>query len=203
MDTPSAAKGSIKAGAPKSPGPQMAMGRIKHTLLDEGRSSSPTDLRPSPATPPYHTKLRMFLSKTKGWSPTAQSKGRVVQPGRGEQRGQQHPHYKGRDTPKDTPALVILVAACLIGTGQNEGSKPGSWKLRPCDRSRCDEHGRVVTVRHVACARPTGDSHGRTTRAPAQRRGGAKRRPRCVCGNGCSDQRGQQYKHYKGRSQVD
>jgi hypothetical protein len=30
------------------------MGRIEHTLLDEGRASSPTDLRPSPATPPYH-----------------------------------------------------------------------------------------------------------------------------------------------------
>src|SRR5215203_1545451 len=33
-----------------------AMGRIEHTLLVEGRTSSPTDLRPSPATPPYHTK---------------------------------------------------------------------------------------------------------------------------------------------------
>src|SRR5215213_10983364 len=40
------------------------MGRIEHTLLDEGRESSPTDLRPSPPTPPYHTKLRMFLSTT-------------------------------------------------------------------------------------------------------------------------------------------
>src|SRR5215213_10303138 len=40
------------------------MGRIEHTLLDEGRASSPTDLRPSPATPPYHTKLQMFLSTT-------------------------------------------------------------------------------------------------------------------------------------------
>src|SRR5215216_4273902 len=28
------------------------------------------------------------------------------------------------------------------------------------------------------CARPTGDKHGRTTRGPAHRRGGAKRRPR-------------------------
>jgi hypothetical protein len=35
----------------------MAMGRIEHTLLDEGRASSPTDLRPSPATTPYHTKV--------------------------------------------------------------------------------------------------------------------------------------------------
>src|SRR5215213_5299267 len=40
------------------------MGRIEHTLLDEGRKSSPTDLRPSPATPPYHTKSQMFLSTT-------------------------------------------------------------------------------------------------------------------------------------------
>jgi hypothetical protein len=29
------------------------MGRIEHTLVDEGRTPSPTDLRPSPATPPY------------------------------------------------------------------------------------------------------------------------------------------------------
>jgi hypothetical protein len=28
----------------------------------------PSDLRPSPATPPYHKKLQMFLSKTKGRS---------------------------------------------------------------------------------------------------------------------------------------
>src|SRR5215210_5613789 len=48
----------------KGPGPRRtparkwrAMGRIEHTLLDEGRASSPTDLRPSPATPPYHTKV--------------------------------------------------------------------------------------------------------------------------------------------------
>jgi hypothetical protein len=44
------------------------MGRIEHTLLDEGRASSPADLRPSPAppsTPPYHKKLQMFLSTTK------------------------------------------------------------------------------------------------------------------------------------------
>jgi hypothetical protein len=33
-----------------------------------------------------------------------QSKGRVVLPGRVEQRGQQHTHYKGRDIPKDAPA---------------------------------------------------------------------------------------------------
>jgi hypothetical protein len=64
----SAAKGIIEAGATESPGPQMPMGRIEHTLLDEGRASSPTDLRPSPATTPYHKKCQMFLSKTKGRS---------------------------------------------------------------------------------------------------------------------------------------
>jgi hypothetical protein len=30
-----------KAGAPQSPGPQMAMGRIEQTLLDEERSFLP------------------------------------------------------------------------------------------------------------------------------------------------------------------
>jgi hypothetical protein len=33
-----------------------------------------------------------------------QSKGRVVLPGWVDQRGKQHTHYKGRDTPKDTLA---------------------------------------------------------------------------------------------------
>ena len=36
------------------------VGRIEHTLLDGGRASTPTDLRPSPATPLYHRKLQMF-----------------------------------------------------------------------------------------------------------------------------------------------
>src|ERR671910_3696670 len=35
-----------------------------------------------------------------------QSKGRVVLSGLVEQRGQQHTHYKGRDTPKDNPARL-------------------------------------------------------------------------------------------------
>jgi hypothetical protein len=32
-----------------------AVGRIEHTLLDGGRAPSPADLRPSPATAPYHS----------------------------------------------------------------------------------------------------------------------------------------------------
>jgi hypothetical protein len=56
---------SDKAGSPQAPARKYrAMGRIEHMLLDEGRKSSPTDLRPSPATPPYHRKCQMFLSTT-------------------------------------------------------------------------------------------------------------------------------------------
>ena len=39
------------------------MGRIEHAPLDGGRASTPTDLSPSPAAPPYHWKLRMFQSR--------------------------------------------------------------------------------------------------------------------------------------------
>jgi hypothetical protein len=38
----------------------------------------------------------------------AQSEGRVALVVEEEQRGQQHTHYKGRDTPKDTPARSRL-----------------------------------------------------------------------------------------------
>ena len=44
-----------------------------------------------------------LLRKAEG----TQSKGRVVLSGLVEQRGQQHTHYKGRDTPKDTPARLV------------------------------------------------------------------------------------------------
>jgi len=55
----------------------------------------------------------------------------------------------------------------------------------------------VAGMRLAWCARPTGGSHGRTVRGPAQRRGGAERRPRQKC---WQDGRGQQQQHYKGRS---
>ena len=59
-----------RAGSPQAPAHKWrAMGRIEHTLLDEGRKSSPTDLRPSPANPPYHKKCQMFLSTPKGRDP--------------------------------------------------------------------------------------------------------------------------------------
>jgi len=68
------------------------MGRIEHTLLDEGRASSPTDLRPSLATPPYHIKLQMFLSLAEGRKPD-KGPGLVgvqIRPGRG---GKPQPDY--------------------------------------------------------------------------------------------------------------
>jgi hypothetical protein len=40
-------------------------------------------------------------------------------------------------------------------------------------------HGEVAMLRE-RCARPTGGSHDRTARGPAQRTGGTKRRPRSV-----------------------
>jgi hypothetical protein len=49
-------------------------------------------------------------------------------------------------------------------------------------------------VLSVSCARPTGDSHTRTTDAPAQRFKDAKRRPRWKWGK---EKRGQG--HYRGR----
>src|SRR5215216_577876 len=53
-----------------------------------------------------------------------------------------------------------------MGPGQTKGRSPLAEGLRPHDRSRCDEHEGVVPVRH-ACARHTGGSHVRTTRALA------------------------------------
>src|SRR5215204_2417466 len=60
---------------------------------------------------------------------------------------------------------------CARHRGQSEEPEPrtgGLWELRPYERNRCDEHERM------GCARPTGGSYTRTTRGPAQRRGGAK-----------------------------
>jgi hypothetical protein len=56
---------------------------MERTLFDGEPRYNP-NLRPSPATPPYHTKCQMFLSTA-----------------------------KGRDTPKDTPARSVPSAARL------------------------------------------------------------------------------------------
>src|ERR671910_681429 len=53
-----------------------------------------------PSTGEIMVAPQTLLRKAEG----TQSKGRVVLSGRVEQRGQQHTHYKGRDTQKDNPA---------------------------------------------------------------------------------------------------
>ena len=146
----------------------------------------------------------MFLSKTKGRSPRAQSKGRVELPGRVEQRGQQHTHYKGRDTPWDTLTPVVLVAAGLIGVGQSEGPEESRLsKLRPYDGSRCAEHGGCDSaLRSVVpappgelmVASPTATRNAEGTQSEGRVGGGRPSTP---------VQRGQQYKHYKGQSSVE
>jgi len=85
--------------------------------------------------------------------------------------------------------------------GQSEGSEPS--RLESSGPMR--EAGATSTLRNVTrlsvvqgcCARPTGGSHGRTIRGPAQRRGGAKLRPRL---RGWSRRGGQE--NYKGRRPV-
>jgi hypothetical protein len=55
--------------------------------------------------------------------------------------------------------------------------------------------------RDIGSARPTGDSYGRTTRGPAQRRGG--RKAKAALSNRCGvEQRGKLHTHYKGRDAL-
>src|SRR5215203_3469042 len=51
------------------------------------------------------------------------------------------------------------------------------------------------------CARPTEGSHTRTTRGPAQRRGGRKAKA-ALSNRGGVEQRGKQHTHYKGRDAL-
>src|SRR5215207_4522881 len=46
-----------------------AMGRIEHTLVDRGRSSTPSDLRPPPATTSYHNKVTNVSSHPHAGTP--------------------------------------------------------------------------------------------------------------------------------------
>jgi hypothetical protein len=57
------------------------------------------------------------------------------------------------------------------GRGRAKGRR---LELRPMIEADAPSTEEVVSV---SCARPTGGSHGRTTRGPAQRFSGAKRRP--------------------------
>src|SRR5215208_4724015 len=81
-----------------------------------------------------------------------------------------------------------------LGASGRDEAKGRRLELRPYDRSRCAEHGRM------GCARPTGGSHGLITEGPAQRFEGARRTaaPGKI-GIGI-EQRGQ--RQYKGRSPV-
>src|SRR5215204_5250269 len=71
----------------------MAMGRIEHTLLDEGRASSPSDLRPSPATSPYHTKVTDVSIYDKGPESRQRSQPGWCQGPAGTEGGKSRPDY--------------------------------------------------------------------------------------------------------------
>src|ERR687896_645514 len=71
----------------------MRRARKAWIVLSEGLLAPPGVVMVAPQT---------LLRKAEGM----QSKGRVELPGRVEQRGQQHTHYKGRDTPWDNPARL-------------------------------------------------------------------------------------------------
>jgi len=66
----------------------------------------------------------------------------------------------------------------VFGVGQSEGPEPCWLGNSDPDRSRCAEHGGVAKVLSVVCPTHGGSGHGRTTRGPAQRFKGIKRRPR-------------------------
>src|SRR5918995_3132384 len=71
MGSASAARGSIiKAGAPESPGPQMAMGRIEHTLLDEERGFLPNRPKTIACNPTIPQKVTKVSICTKGPEPS-------------------------------------------------------------------------------------------------------------------------------------
>src|SRR5215217_1291819 len=106
------------------------------------------------------------------------------------------------ETPRRiAPTLVVLVAACPIETEQSEGSEPTRTRSSdPMIEAGGAKHERVVEYCSRSCARPTGCKHGRTIRGPVQRRG-AQGEGRVGGGRPSAPvQRGQQYKHYKGRS---
>ena|SRR5215216_1253439 len=67
---------------------------------------------------------------------------------------------------------------CRIGLGQSEGSKPSRLESSdPMIEADAPSTGELPQC-CPECARPTGDSHGRTYDDHAQRFKGTKRRPR-------------------------
>ena len=67
----SAARDSIKAGARQSPGPQMAMGRIEHTLLDEERGFLPNRPKTIACNPTIPQKVTNVSIHDKGPEPVS------------------------------------------------------------------------------------------------------------------------------------
>jgi hypothetical protein len=62
------------------------------------------------------------------------------------------------------------------GWGKAKAGSPGAWELRSYEEADTPSTGELQDCPECAC--PTEDRHGRTTRVPAQRRGGAKGRSR-------------------------
>ena len=63
------------------------------------------------------------------------------------------------------------------------------------------EHEEVVVVLWVGVCPPHRGNNGRTTRGPAQRRGGRKAKA-ALSNRGGLEQRGKQHTHYKGRDAL-
>src|SRR5215217_9280108 len=116
------------------------MGRIEHTLSDEGRKSSPTDLRPSPANPPYHTKSQMFLSTTEilgGWGVSELGYEGLVEQEHVERDDQRNDHrgYRRGEAVVDQRPHHVAVAAEDQQGDQGEGDAEGENHLAQYQRA--------------------------------------------------------------------
>jgi hypothetical protein len=63
------------------------------------------------------------------------------------------------------PARVGLAAS---GRGKTKGRSPVAWELRAHDRSRCAEHGEVVSMISEVCAPHRGQSWSHYPRSRAK-----------------------------------
>src|SRR5215213_7861727 len=87
-----------------------------------GGGSTPTDLRPSPVTPPYHKKRRKFLSKTKGRTPTLKL---APRPGRSG-------YY--------SPRCLILCVVVALMCSRARGGRPSITRWISGSVSRTSTH---------------------------------------------------------------
>jgi hypothetical protein len=72
---------------------------------------------------------------------------------------------------------MIQDRSYVFGVGHSEGPEPRSVRAPTLIEAGAPST-EEATLAHRVGARPTGDSHGRTTRGPTQRGEGAKQRPR-------------------------